>query len=372
MSSTSRKILFLLFGVLVVVFLVHQTHGLSHFGNFSGAKLLDALKNANFYFLALAVLLIYVCYGIRALRWQVFQKNLGSSDLLTIFRMTVAGFSAVLFLGRAGEPARPLLIAREEKLPVADMFGIYVLERLFDATSTLVVASVALILFKGRFGDTRSKGFLLLFGLIGAIGALVYLRLRGTSWIEARLAGWIGAQGWRAVVARALLGVARGMQTIRTWTDLWLSIFYSALHWYLIGVTYYLVMHSFRGQLNALNVGDAMLVMVSSAIGSIIQLPAVGGGAQFAAAVVLTKIFDVPQEAATLAALMLWVITSASCIIVGIPLLIREGFSLGQLREMSDEERKEEAGVLPAGSTQATLDELGRELPATRQGDHRN
>ncbi len=124
MSSRTRKILLAVFGVLVVVFLVRQTHGLSHFGNFSGAKLLEAIKGANFYFLGLAVLLIYVCYAIRSARWYVFQKNLGTSHFLTIFRMTLAGFGAVFLLGRAGEPARPLLIAREEKLPVADMFGI--------------------------------------------------------------------------------------------------------------------------------------------------------------------------------------------------------------------------------------------------------
>ncbi len=179
MSSTSRKILLLLVGVLVVAFLVHQTHGLSHFANFSGAKLLDAIKNANFYFLALAVLLIYVCYAIRSARWHVFQKNLGASHFLTIFRMTLAGFGAVFLLGRAGEPARPLLIAREEKLPVADMFGIYVLERLFDAASTAVVASIALILFEGHAhtGDTAAKleaaakttGTLLAVGVFGAV-----------------------------------------------------------------------------------------------------------------------------------------------------------------------------------------------------------
>ena len=256
MSSTSRKILLLLVGVLVVAFLVHQTHGLSHFANFSGAKLLDAIKNANFYFLGLAVLLIYVCYAIRSARWHVFQKNLGASHFLTIFRMTLAGFGAVFLLGRAGEPARPLLIAREEKLPVADMFGIYVLERLFDAASTAVVASIALILFEGHAhtGDTAAKleaaakttGTLLAVGVSGAVAFLIYLRLHGTAFLEARLKGWIGAPGWRATVARILLGFARGVQTIRTWSDLAAAVFYSALHWFLIVVVYFLVAHAFQ------------------------------------------------------------------------------------------------------------------------------
>jgi len=387
MSSRSRKILLLLAGVLVVVFLLKQTHGLSHFGNFSGAKLLEAIKNANFVFLALAVLLIYVCYGIRSARWYVFQKNLGPSHFLTIFRMTLAGFGAVFLLGRAGEPARPLLIAREEKLPVADMFGIYVLERLFDAASTAVVASIALILFEGHAhtGDTAAKleaaakttGTLLAVGVCGAIAVLVYLRLHGTAFLEARLKNWIAAPGWRATVARILLGFARGVQTIRTWGDLAGALFFSALHWFLIVVVYFLVAHAFPGQLSTLNVGDAMLVMAFSLVGSTVQLPAVGGGAQVATILVFTTIFNVPTEEATVASLVLWVITFAAVTVVGIPLLIREGFSLGQLKEMSDEEKQEEAGALPTGSTQATLDHLerelpGKDLPAVRPGDPRN
>jgi uncharacterized protein (TIRG00374 family) len=382
MSSTSRKLLLLLFGAFVVVFLVHQTHGLSHFGNFSGAKLLDAIKHANFYFLGLAVLLIYVCYAIRSARWYVFQKNLGPSRFLTIFRMTLAGFGAVFLLGRAGEPARPLLIAREEKLPVADMFGIYVLERLFDAASTAVVASIALILFEGHAhnGDTAAKleaaarttGTLLAVGVFGAIALLVYLRLYGTAFLEARLKNWIGVPGWRATVARILLGFARGVQTIRSWSDLTGAVFYSALHWFLIVIVYFLVARAFSGQLSTLTAGDAMLVMAFSLVGSTVQLPAVGGGAQVATILVFTAIFNVPTEEATVASLVLWVITFASVTLVGIPLLVREGFSLGQLRELSDEEKKEEAGALPPGSTQATLTELEKGLSAVRPGDHHN
>ena len=46
--------------------------------------------------------------------------------------MTLAGFSAVFLLGRVGEPVRPLLISRKDKIPLADTFGIYALERLLD------------------------------------------------------------------------------------------------------------------------------------------------------------------------------------------------------------------------------------------------
>jgi hypothetical protein len=206
-------------------------------------------------------------------------------------------------------------------------------------------------------------------GVVGAVALLVYLRLHGTAFLEARLKNWIGSPGWRATVARILLGFARGVQTIRTWSDLAGATFYSALHWFLIVIVYFVVAHAFSGQLSTLSAGDAMLVMAFSLVGSAVQLPAVGGGAQVATILVFTTIFNVPTEEATVASLVLWVITFASVTVVGIPLLVREGFSLGQLRELSDEEKKEESGALPPGSTQATLAELEKGLSAARPGD---
>jgi hypothetical protein len=390
MSSMSRKILLGLLAVLVVVFVIHQAHGLSHIGNFSGAKLIDAIRSANLLYLGAGLTLIYICFGIRSLRWQVFQRNLGTAHYSVILKMTIAGFGAVFLLGRAGEPARPLLIARKEKLPVADIFGVYILERLFDAASTAVIAAIALILFQSQAhtGETagkleaaaRTTGTLLFVGILGAVAVLVYLRLHGSFWLEARLTGWQRTPGWRSTVARILLGFVGGVQTIRSWTDLFLTIFYSALHWFLIVVVYFLVLHSFGGALHALNLGDAMLIMAFSLVGSAVQLPAVGGGAQLASFVVLSAIFSVDAESATVAALTLWVVTFASAALAGVPLLLHEGFSLGQLREMGKEEKREVAGALPPGSTQAALEgleeEMPHELPAAdhcmeRRGDDR-
>ncbi|MGA2419821.1 MAG: lysylphosphatidylglycerol synthase domain-containing protein, partial [Candidatus Acidiferrum sp.] len=178
MSSTTRKIFLAILVALVVVFIVHQVRGLSHVGNFSAAKLLEAVRSANLLYLAAGLAIIYICYGIRSLRWQVFQRNLGFAHYANILKMTIAGFGAIFLLGRAGEPVRPLLIARKEKLPVADIFGVYILERLFDAASTAVIAAIALILFQAQAhtGDTagrleaaaRTAGTLLFAGILTA------------------------------------------------------------------------------------------------------------------------------------------------------------------------------------------------------------
>src|SRR5260370_20454483 len=145
MQTSSRKLLVVLVGLLLLGFVVYHVSGMIHLGDFSGAKLLHAVRHANPFLLILSILAIYACYALRALRWKVFQRNLGPSHFGTIYAMTLAGFSAVFLLGRAGEPVPPLLLSRQERLPIAHLFGIYALERLFGFASAPVIAPRAVL-----------------------------------------------------------------------------------------------------------------------------------------------------------------------------------------------------------------------------------
>ena len=98
MRTWSRKLFVILAGVILAGFVVYQSGGFIHKANFSGEKLLHAVAGANLYWLLLSVVVIYVCYGVRALRWQLFQGNLGSSRFWIIYKMTLAGFAAIFIL----------------------------------------------------------------------------------------------------------------------------------------------------------------------------------------------------------------------------------------------------------------------------------
>jgi glycosyltransferase 2 family protein len=350
MQSSSRKLLVVLIGLLLLGFVVYRSSGMIRLGGFSGGKLLEAARNANPYLFLLSIVAIYSCYAIRSLRWRIFQGNLGPSRFWPIYAMTLAGFSAIFLLGRPGEPVRPLLLARKEKLPIAGMFGIYVLERIFDFASMAVIAAIGLLLFKSHGPTSKSAtaletaakttGSLLFAGVLAAAAFLVYLRLHGTALLERRLQGWQQAPGWRLKFAGILLGFARGIQTIRNWSDLALSSFYSVAHWFLVLLVYLWVLHAFGGKLRTLTLGDAMLVMAFTLVGSAVQVPGIGGGSQAGSIVALTAIFGVEMEPAVATAVVIWLITFAACSLVGVPLLIHEGSSLGKLREMAEQERE--------------------------------
>ena len=350
MQTSSRKLLVVLIVLLALGYAIYRSSGMMHLGNFSGTKLWVAIHNANLLLLILSLAAIYACYALRALRWKVFQRNLGPSRFGPIYAMTLAGFSAIFLLGRAGEPVRPLLLARKEKLPIADLFGIYALERLFDLASAAIIAAIGLLLFQshGQVGDTAGKletaakttGSLLFAGVAGAVVFLLYLRFHGSALLERRLQGRVIAHGWRGKIAAILLGFTRGVQAIQSWGDLALTVFYSAAHWFLVLLVYLWVSHSFGGTLSTISLGDAMLVMSFTLVGSAVQLPGVGGGSQVASFLVYTAIFGVEKEAAAAGSIVMWLITFAACSLAGVPLLIHEGLSLGKLKEMAEHEKE--------------------------------
>jgi uncharacterized protein (TIRG00374 family) len=356
MRSLSRKTILVVLGLLALGIVAYQASSLLHLASFSGSKLLYAVRDANLYYIILALAFIYLCYGIRSLRWQVFQRNIGNANFWKIYKLTLAGFAAIFLLGRAGEPVRPLLLAKKQDLPIADTFGIYVLERIFDMASVAVIAGVGLVLFGMRphAGDMASEletaaktsGTILFAGVLAATIALVYLRVHGTALLERRLQTAIEAGGWRSSLARIVLGFVRGVQTIRTWKDLILATAYSGMHWLVVALVYYWVSHSFTGTLHTIGVADSLLVLSFTLVGSTIQLPGIGGGSQAGAIIAYTAIFGVEREPAVAAAMVLWAITFAGCGILGVPMLLHEGWGLRDLKRMAEEEKKVAAVAL--------------------------
>jgi len=360
MNSKSKKWLLVAAALVPLGYLVYRSSESLGLRGFSAAKLWLAIKGTNPFWLVAAVVVIYGCYAVRSLRWEVFQKNLGHAKFWEIYPSTLAGFTSVFLLGRAGEPIRPVLLAKRAKLPLADIFGIWVLERLFDVASMAVIAAIALLVFTGaqHSGDAavtiaktaRTAGSVLAAGVGGAIAFLIYLRVHGTALLEARLQGWLASAGWRSKVAKIILGFITGIQTVKSAGDLVLAVLYSAIHWGMVLVVYYLVAQSFGGRLAELTLGDCMLVLAFTLVGSAVQLPAVGGGSQALAIFAYAQVFGVESSTAVAAAIVLWLVTFAGCSIAGIPLLIREGVSLGNLRELAEHEKEELEEIAAHGS----------------------
>jgi uncharacterized protein (TIRG00374 family) len=354
MLRTSRRIFLLLLALVALGGLFYKFRHSITLEGFQWSTVGQSLRDARLSLLVLTVATIYVCFAIRALRWMRFSRTLGTTHFLNVYSATLMGFTCTFLLGRAGEPIRPVLIAKKDGLSIPRMFGVYVLERVFDMAVTAVIAGSALLFFEQRgwtggredmILKVRSAGVLLLVALLVAVSFLIYFRYHGAEWLARRLKKPSWRIGWREKIILLLEGFAEGLQGIRTWNDLGALIELSAVHWFLIVVCYWWVAHAFGGKLGELTLADAALVLAFSMVGSAVQFPGVGGGAQVATFLVLTLIFGVEKVPAATMSIVVWLLTFASCSLVGLPLLFRAGWSMGDLRKMATAAEQEAESV---------------------------
>lgn len=95
-----------------------------------------------------------------------------------------------------------------------------------------------------------------------------------------------------------------------------------------------------RPHLSDLDVSHVLLLLGFSMVGSIMQLPAVGGGSQLAVISALQVIYGIPPELAVSCGILLWLVTFMAVVPVGLVLAHREHVSL---RKVSHEAHEEEA-----------------------------
>ena len=352
MRRNLRKILFAILILAVLFALAYRSRKAMHVEDFSFAKLTHAIAQANGWLLLLGLLSIYSCYAIRSLRWNALCRHLGHTTFLRTFAGTLEGFATIFILGRAGDPVRPLLLARKDRLPAASMFGIYVLERLFDFASYVGLFTIGTLVFPHELMEAHVQkdwitkahhiAWLLLALIVVIVISLVYFRLHGAKGLARRMQSWQNGSGFREKCAVMFEGFTQGMQAMSSITDLLVAIAYSAVHWALVAFAYFAIARAFGEPLSAMNYPGAMVLLSITLLGSILQLPGVGGGAQVASIIALTQVFDIGQEAAVVVAVVLWLITFAAVTVTGIPLLIHEGWSIGDLRRLAKEEAEAE------------------------------
>jgi uncharacterized protein (TIRG00374 family) len=287
------------------------------------------------------IALIYLGYLMRALRWKIFLNPVRpKTRTLDMVSPTLVGFTGLALLGRAGEFIRPYLIARRTDLPVSSQIAVWGVERIFDIGAFTVLMLLAIFLpsalpsiphpeYYQRF---RELGFFLTALVAGTALAAVVIRRNGekvAAWVETRFAHLSSNLGHR--LAQKVREFGMGLNTIDgPLSLLWLSMV-SVGMWYVIALAYQEVTHSYGVDALSIPVSQLLILMFSSMLGSMLQLPAVGGGSQMATIATLSSVFDVPPELAASCGILLWLVTFAAVVPSGLLLAHRERLSLRKL-----------------------------------------
>jgi hypothetical protein len=305
-----------------------------------------------------AIVLVYAAYVLRALRWKIFLKPVRPKiRTISLIPPMMIGFTGLALLGRAGEFIRPYLVARRADLSFSSQLAVWAIERVFDvgAFAALIVLAIFLpsalqsIPHPEYYRQLRDAGFVLVVGVASAAGAAVMISRNGEAialWIEKRFANLSSGLGHRLAQRVREFGI--GLHTIHSlWSLLWLTSL-SLVVWYVTALAYKEVTHSYGVDALEIPVSQLLILMGASMAGSMLQLPAVGGGSQMATIAVLSSVFDVPPEMAASCGILLWLVTFASVVPTGLLLAHRERLSLRKLSEESHRSEEVELSLPPS------------------------
>jgi len=311
---------------------------------FDVSEFFESLRHVRVSYLLLAMGAIFSTYSVRALRWKLLLLPVRpDASFLRIFSATIIGFGAMGVLGRAGEVVRVYLIARGERTPLTSQLAIWVLERAFD---TLVVLAGLVFAIGWIAGTDSPAGQFISTEIqrssrwVGAAVVLILVLLVALRRYYDALADRFLNRAHHVFHAKTLGSLERGMRLfgeglhgLRDLKTVVAAIGLTVFHWLLVVVTCYGIL---MAALPALHWGVSETVIFTGVVmlGSLVQLPAVGGGVQVSAALVLTEFFGAPVEGATAAALLAWLVSFMAVILPALLLMARDGLQWANLSEL--------------------------------------
>jgi uncharacterized protein (TIRG00374 family) len=320
--KNKRWIVWLAVALLLGLLLVQ----LKHSSSFEWGKFWQYARYADPLHIALGLGLIYACYVLRALRWAILLRPTKKVNPMSLLGTQFIGFTAIALFGRLGELVRPYLVARRVQLPVSSQLAVYAVERMFDLASVAVIFSVTLALSPSLNTLPHHE----IFHKIGYVGLGLALAIAAFAWVLRATGGAIAAVakqalGWMSTsigesVSAKILAFREGLQAISSLRDLVGALGVSLAMWGMIAAAYIEVTHSFTSDpiLSVLPFSHCMLLMAASMVGSMVQLPFIGGGSQMATAAAMKTLFGVQIESAVACGILLWLVTFAGVVPVGL------------------------------------------------------
>ncbi len=321
--------------------------------HFDWGKLFDPRHRPHGGYLVAGIILIYFDYLLRAVRWKLFLKPVCEVDWRRLIAPTMIGFTGVALLGRPGEFVRPYVIARKENLSLSSQMAVWAVERIFDTGAFAALVGLDLVFADSlkslhHYNAFRNAGFVLMGGVLAASLLLLFLYRKAEEmahWVERK---FTHAPHTGQKIALRIREFGLGLRTIHGVGHFFKLVLVSMGVWLVIAASYLQVVHAYPGRLSHLEISHVLLLMGSAMVGSVLQLPAVGGGSQLATISMLHYVFGIAPEIATSCGIMLWLVTFMTVTPVGLILARIEHVSLREASHISPEE---EAGVTPTSAS---------------------
>jgi len=322
----NRKLLVALVLIVIGLIVAYRYEG----WEFDWRLFFTSFRDVQVGWLAASIVATFATYWLRAVRWQALLDPLKRISVNALLTATLIGFSAIYVIGRPGEIVRPVWLTRKERVPFSASAATIIVERFLDMLMVVLFFAGSLLLIEFPARAHVSQPLVMMKNVAwilvaGSIGTMILMFLFRSN-ID-RIVSWIPV----GRVAGILHNFAQGLSFLERGRSLGLTLVHSVVLWVVIALQFWFMMLGMRFQLSF---AAATLVMVGAAIGSIAQVPGIGGGFQAGLIFCLGTFFAIPAERSAAASLVAWVFSIIPTIgIAGIYMLLK-GISFKDLRSL--------------------------------------
>ncbi len=267
LRNALKSVLFLSLGIALLFWA---------FQKLDGNAILNALQNANYFWVMAAFICGLFSHFSRSVRWRMMLKPMGYDiKLSTSFYAVMWGYFMNYIIPRAGEISRCALVNQTDKVPFDKLVGTVLVERIVDMLMMAVI-SVSILVFQyemltdflsGFMGnsDAESSSLPLYLGFLFVIGLTSFIVVLKNRKRLSRIS--IFEKGFKFMD-----GIWEGIKSIGKLQKPFQFIFHSLFIWFMYFMMALLVFYCLPGT-SALGANAGFTVLFVSTVAIIIPIP---------------------------------------------------------------------------------------------------
>jgi len=286
-------------------------------------ELILQIKQADYRWVALSVSCAVLALVLRAFRWRLLIDPLDEHPkVIHIFHAINVGYLANFVFPRIGEITRCGILNRTDRVPVAKLFGTVIVERIFDVLMSALMFCLILLLRYSEVSDFLSehvaKPMMSRMPGMAGMGWMIAIVVLATLII------FVSYKLFRKQLAKISIlrkiknlirGVGKGIQSAYRMKNFGMFLFLGFLVFGLYFLQTWVMFFALKST-SSLGLGDALFIMVLSAIAIIIPVQGGIGTYHWIVSMGLT-IFGLTREEGMVYATITHSVTSLAFILLG-------------------------------------------------------
>jgi len=297
----------------------------------------EAFTKVNYWFVLLAIPVIFLSHFLRALRWRFLMSPIKRVDLASLFSALLIGYMAnILMPAHLGELLRAYVLGKKRGVSASSTFATIVVERIIDVFALLLLMVFAILLYP--FPEWINKaGYAMLVGTVGLFVFLILLK-KHFAFFERYINLFFNplTKGFQERLGRGIRSFVVGIVPLQSGWDYLVVAVLSVVIWGCYGFIIHLALYAFDFvSVYHLPWSTSLIVLVVTTIGIVVPSSPGYVGTYHWLCQISLAMFGVPAGPALSFAILTHGVNFLPVLIAGLILAYYEGVEIFRLQDKS-------------------------------------